>query len=228
MNERGVRRPHAASGVGKAGRRRRWEVGQKPRPVSLGLLPSGPDPVGEWKRPPPTSRSLSGPSARGPQWPDGEIEAREADCRPTLTMISTLRSKGWGEYPARRSRGLLKRLGAGHRRGGASRPLHRLRHLAHVRARALRQGPASSSRPITPGSKPGCTAGRAIRRGRTSCSSGRSAACSGPRSRPRARVRNGQASPLGSPSGCWRRARWMRCSRWRPTPRIAGVRCRCW
>jgi hypothetical protein len=28
--------------------RRRWEADERPEPRSLGLLPSGPDPVGEW------------------------------------------------------------------------------------------------------------------------------------------------------------------------------------
>ena len=31
-------------------------LARRPVPGSLGLLPSGPDPVGEWRRPPPTSR----------------------------------------------------------------------------------------------------------------------------------------------------------------------------
>src|SRR5262249_56409103 len=41
--------------------RERWEADERPEPRSLGLLPSGPDPVGEWLGHPPPPPPLSAP-----------------------------------------------------------------------------------------------------------------------------------------------------------------------
>jgi hypothetical protein len=41
----GVRQTTAQSGEAKV---QKWEADERPEPRSLGLLPSGPDPVGEW------------------------------------------------------------------------------------------------------------------------------------------------------------------------------------
>ncbi|MDI3470198.1 MAG: hypothetical protein OJF62_002261 [Pseudolabrys sp.] len=40
--------PSARPGMTARATNRRWEADERPEPCSLGLLPSGPDPVGEW------------------------------------------------------------------------------------------------------------------------------------------------------------------------------------
>src|SRR5262249_3831161 len=78
-------RSAAATRVVALRMREGWEADERPEPRSLGLLPSGPDPVGEWlvHRPPPASIS-AGPNQNAnarppratPRSPSGAVKLR--------------------------------------------------------------------------------------------------------------------------------------------------------
>src|SRR6516225_6827312 len=73
-----------------------WEADERPEPRSLGLLPSGPDPVGEWlvHRQPPIpyiGRAGSESKLRGP-FPGARVGRRGRACRSlSQWMLQLLR-----------------------------------------------------------------------------------------------------------------------------------------
>src|SRR5438094_8836408 len=66
--------------------RERWEADERPEPRSLGLLPSGPDPVGEWlvhRQPPACISAQRNENASGGEaWSTAPLEQiGRASCR---------------------------------------------------------------------------------------------------------------------------------------------------
>src|SRR5262249_53867105 len=62
-----------------------WEADERPEPRSLGLLPSGPDPVGEWLLPPRPGRVGGGPPPPPP--PRLYIGGTRRECKAPPTAV---------------------------------------------------------------------------------------------------------------------------------------------
>src|SRR5215470_6692801 len=77
--------------------RERWEADERPEPRSLGLLPSGPDPVGEWlvhRQPPvPISAQRNENASGGEAWSTARLE-------PISAAWETCRDRGFALVPS--------------------------------------------------------------------------------------------------------------------------------
>src|SRR5262245_22932875 len=70
---------------------RGWEADERPEPRSLGLLPSGPDPVGEWlvhRQPPDPISAASCKKAR--QAPDRSGSSRRQELPPQAGRVTVV------------------------------------------------------------------------------------------------------------------------------------------
>src|SRR5262245_22518928 len=81
-----------------------WEADERPDPCSLGLLPSGPDPVGEWlvhRQPPGSYIGCPGGQSKASKWP-GAATRSPHDCGEIcyqFPMNHDPRSDGWALDP---------------------------------------------------------------------------------------------------------------------------------